>query len=277
MRRLIVLASLLAIVAAACQIETNFGVVINADGSGRIVAEIGMDDEAQQFLLEGTDDPFEGNDLSDVPNAVRRTETRGDMDFWIVEVPVDDVTQIEDEVTGADNSLLTGFNVEISDTLVSVRGTAAAEDALGDGAEGFDPSLMEDSLSFNIRITLPGKILEHNADSREGNTLVWAVPLFGGTLDVQAQSDPSQPASGGGGGGIPMWVWIAIAAAVVAGAVYYFMQQQKKAGASPAHAAAPAADVAPMVDTAPPAPDVAPMVDTAPPAPEPPPAPPANE
>jgi hypothetical protein len=254
MRRLIVLASLLAIVAAACQIETNFGVVINADGSGRIVAEIGMDDEAQQFLLEGTDDPFEGNDLSDVPNAVRRTETRGDMDFWIVEVPVDDVTQIEDEVTGADNSLLTGFNVEISDTLVSVRGTAAAEDALGDGAEGFDPSLMEDSLSFNIRITLPGKILEHNADSREGNTLVWAVPLFGGTLDVQAQSDPSQPADGGGGGGgIPIWVWIAIAAVVVGGAVYYFMQQQKKAGTSPAGASPDAPMSSDAADT-PPAP-----------------------
>jgi hypothetical protein len=270
MRRLIVLASLLAIVATACKIETNFGVVINADGSGTIVAEIGMDEEAQGVFLQGVDDPFEGNDLSDVPNAVRRTETRGDLDFWIVEVPVDDVTQIEDDVTSADNALLTGFDVEVSDTLVSVRGTATAEDAIGDEAEGFDPSVMEDSISFNIRITLPGKILEHNADRREGNTLIWAVPIFGGTLDVQAQSDPSQPADGGGGGGIPMWVWIAIAAAVVAGAVYYFMQQQKKAGASPA-----AAGEMPVEGAAPAAAD--PFADTAPPAPEPPPPPPANE
>ncbi|MEX0825372.1 MAG: hypothetical protein WD184_01235 [Acidimicrobiia bacterium] len=268
MRRLIVLAALVAVVASACKIETNFGVVINADGSGTIKAEVGMDDEAQQFLLTEGGDPFEGNDLSEVPGAVQTTETRGDLDYWIIEVPVADVTQIEEDVTSAENSLLSEFDVEVTDTLITVRATAAAEDAIGEDTEGFDPSVLEDSLSFNVRITLPGKILEHNADSREGNTLIWAVPILGGTLDVQAQSDPSQPEDGGGGGGIPMWVWIAIAAAVVAGAVYYFMQQQKKAGASPAvtgemQAAAPAADD--------------PFAVTAPPAPEPPPPPPANE
>lgn len=255
MRRLIVLASLLAMVATACKIETNFGVVINEDGSGRIVAEIGMDDEAQQFFMQGTDDPFEDNDLSEVPGAVQRTERRGDLTFWIIEVPVEDVTAIEDDVTTAENSLLTGFDVVVTDTLVSVRATATAEEAMGDDTEDFDPSMLEDSISFNVRITLPGKILEHNADRREGNTLIWAVPLFGGTLDVQAQSDPSQPADGGGGGGIPMWVWIAIAAVVVAGVLYYFMQQKKKAGGGTPAAApeAPAFDTPPASDT-PPAP-----------------------
>lgn len=264
MRRLIVLASLLAVVAAACQIETNFGVVINADGSGIIVAEIGMDAEAQQFFMEGVDDPFEGNDLSEVPNAVQRTERRGDLDFWIIEVAVDDITAVEDEMVGADNSLITGFDVEITDTLVSVSGTAAADEAMGEEMEGFDPTVLEDSISFNVRVTMPGRILEHNADRVEGNTLVWAVPLFGGNLDIQAQSDPSQPAGGGGGGGIPMWVWIALGAVIVAGALYYFMQQQKKGGGGTTATAAPEA---PASDTpfAPPASDT------------PPPAPPANE
>jgi hypothetical protein len=254
MRRLIVLAALVALVASACQIETNFGVVINADGSGTIRAEVGMDDEAQQFLLTEGSDPFEGNDLSQVPGAVQSTESRGDLDYWIIEVPVEDVTVIEDDVTTAENSLLSGFDVEVTDTLISVRATAAADEAMGEQTEGFDPSVLEDSLSFNVRITLPGKILEHNADRREGNTLIWAVPLFGGALDVQAQSDPSQPADGGGGGGgIPIWVWIAIAAVVVGGAVYYFMQQQKKAGTSPAGASPDAPMSSDAADT-PPAP-----------------------
>lgn len=274
MRRLIVLAALVAVVASACKIETNFGVVINEDGSGTIKAEVGMDDEAQQFLLTEGSDPFEGNDLSEVPGAVQTTESRGDLDYWIIEVPVEDVTQIEEDVTSAENSLLSAFDVEVTDTLISVRATAAADEAMGEQTEGFDPSVLEDSLSFNVRITLPGKILEHNADSREGNTLIWEVPIFGGTLDVQAQSDPSQAPDGGGGGGIPMWVWIAIAAAVVAGAIYYFMQQQKKAGASPTatgdmQAAAPSTDAAPAADD--------PFATPPPPAPEPPPAPPANE
>jgi len=243
MRRLIVLASLLALVAMACKIETNFGVVINADGSGKIVAEVGMDQDAQNLLGDQIGDPFEGNDLSQVPNAVKRTETRGDFTYWIIEVPVDDVTQIENEVVGAENSLLTTFDVQVTDTLVSVSASATASEAMGDDFEGFDPSTLEEALSFNVRITMPGRITSHNADDQEGNTLIWKIPLFGsGGLDVQATSDPTQSPAGGGGGGIPIWVWIAIAAVVIAGGVYWFMQQQKKSGGGPAAAMAPEAD-----------------------------------
>ena len=250
MRRLIVMASLLALVAMACQIETNFGVVINADGSGLIVAEVGMDETARTLLGDELGDPFEGNDMSDVPDAVQRTETRGDFMFWIIEVPVDDVTQIENEVVGADNSLLTGFDVTVTDTLVSVSANATASEAMGDDLEGFDPAQLEDALSFNVRITMPGRITSHNADEQEGNTLIWSVPLFGGALDVQAQSDPSQPA-GGGGGGIPVWVWIAIAAVVIAAGLYWYMQQQKSkgGGATPSAPAAPDTPAAPGWDT----------------------------
>jgi hypothetical protein len=229
MRRLIVMASLLALVAMACRIETNFGVVINADGSGTIVAEVGLDETAQTLLGDQIGDPFEGNDLSDVPNAVQRTETRGDFLFWIIEVPVDDVTQIENEVVGADNSLLTSLDVAITDSLVTISANATASEAMGEEVEGFDPAQLEDALSFNVRITMPGRITSHNADDQEGNTLIWKVPLFGGNLDIQAQSDPTQ-SPGGGGGGIPVWVWIAIAAVVIAGGLYWYMQQQKAKG-----------------------------------------------
>lgn len=228
MRRLIVVASLLALVAMACRIETNFGVVINADGSGMIVAEVGMDETAQSLLGDQVGDPFEGNDLSQVPNAVKRTETRGDFMYWIIEVPVDDVTQIESDVVGADNSLLTSFDVDVTDTLVSVSAAATASQAMGDEFEGFDPATLEEALTFNVRITMPGRITSHNADDQEGNTLIWRVPLFGGgDLDVQAQSDPTgTPASDGSG--IPIWVWIAIAAVVIGGGLYWYLQQQKK-------------------------------------------------
>ena len=95
MRRLIVLASLLALVATACKIETNFGAVIGANGSGTMVAEVGMDEEAQGFLLTDTTDPFEGNDLAECEGARTREENRGDMKFWIIECDVDDITEFE--------------------------------------------------------------------------------------------------------------------------------------------------------------------------------------
>ena len=240
MRRLIVAASLLALVAVGCRIETNFGVTINADGSGMIVAEVGMDETAQSLLGDEAGDPFEGNDLSQVPNAVQRTETRGDFMYWIIEVPVEDVTQIEDEVIGAENSLLTSFDVQVTDTLVSVSASATASQAMGEEFEGFDPATLEEALTFNVRITMPGLITSHNADDQEGNTLIWRVPLFGtGGLDVQAQSDPTQ-APAGGGSGIPVWVWIAIAAVVVGGGLFWYLRQQtRKAGGG---GAMPAAD-----------------------------------
>jgi hypothetical protein len=248
MRRLIVAGALLALVAAACEIETNFGVVINADGSGRIVVEVGMDEEAQELLLEDVDDPFEGNELAEAPNAVRRTETRGDLMFWIVEIPVDDVTEIEDTLVGAESSVISSFEVEVTDTLVTVSGTATASEAMGE--ETIDPSLLGDALSFNVRITMPGKILSHNADSRDGSTLIWDIPIVGGTLNVQAESDPSQPAGGGGGAGIPIWVWILIGAVVAGGGIYLYMQRQKNQDAG--RATAPSAPGAP--EDMPPAP-----------------------
>jgi hypothetical protein len=226
-------------------------VVIDADGSGTIVAEVGMDEEAQDYLLEGVDDPFEGNDLAAFTNAVRRTETRGDLMFWIVEVPFDDVTRIEDTLVGAESSLISSFEVEVNDTLVAVSATATASEAMGE--QTIDPSLLGDALSFQVRITMPGKILSHNADRRDGSTLIWDVPIVGGTLNVQAESDPSQPAGGGGGAGVPIWVWILIGVVVAGGGIYLYLQRQKSrgAGGTPAPSAPDAAEDIPPPPPAP--------------------------
>lgn len=246
MRRVMAIVALVALVTAACKIETNFGAVINADGSGTISFEIGMDDEAQQWFLEG-DDPFEDQDFGDLPGARLTTERRGDMDFWILEADVDDITDFQDEFVGGD-SLLDSFSITFTDDRVVVRGTASAEDAFGDegGDDMLDPQMFEDAISANVRITMPGAIVSHNATSQEGNTLIWRVPVLGGeALDIQAESDPTgSPA--GSGGGIPMWVIIALAAVAALG-VLYFLNRKKAAPAS-------ATSAPPMTDEVPPAP-----------------------
>jgi len=243
MRRLIVMASLLALVATACKIETNIGGTINADGSGTIVTEVGMDEEAKGFLLADGADPFESNDLGDCPGARTREEQRGDLTFYIIECDVADVTAFENMMTSTENTMLSSFDITVTDTLVSVTGTASAEDTLGTEAEGFDPTLFQQSISANLRITLPGRITDHNADSQDGNTLTWVIPVLGGTLDVQASSDPTGTSSGGGGGGFPTWL-IAVIAVVVLGGGYYLWTQNKKKGGG----------TAAISDTPPPAP-----------------------
>lgn len=237
MRRLMMVAALLALVAAACKIETNFGAVINADGSGTVIAEIGMDEEAQGFFLQDVDDPFEGNDLADCPNARVSEEQRGDLKFWIIECDVDDITANTGLLEDNENSMLSDFSITVTDTLVTVTGNATApDDFTGGEMEGFDPGVIEDSISANVRITMPGKILEHNADSKDGNTLTWKVPILGGDLDIQATSDPTGTPDSSGGGGFPTWLIAVIAVVVLAGG-YYFMTQRNKGGSAPAAAA----------------------------------------
>lgn len=231
MRRLIVFASLLALVATACKLETNFGAVINADGSGTIIAEIGVDDEAAELFLDGGD-PFDGNDLSSAPGARTSQERRGDLTYYIVEVDVDDITDAEQQLIDSENALLSNLDITVTDTRVSVSGSASADGTLGDQAEGFDPGAFEDAISATVYFTLPGAILSHNADRQDGNKLFWDVPVLGGTLDIQAESDPAgTPASGSSG--IPTWAY-GLIGVVLLGALYYFMKGRSEGGSAAA-------------------------------------------
>jgi hypothetical protein len=240
------LAVVVALITAACKIETNFAATIEADGTGVLIAELGFDDEAQDLLFQGGADPFEGNDLAQVPGATTSEETRGDMTFYLIEVPFDDVEQLEQGLLGDENALVNAFDVTITENRVKVSGTADAE-SLDEQAEGFDPAIFEESVSASIRLTLPGRILSHNADSQDGNTLTWAVPIFGGTLDIQAESDPTQEP--GGDGGFPIWL-IVLIVVVVVGAVAFFVVRGRSGGTP---AAAPA-DPDAIGDATPPTP-----------------------
>ena len=221
MRRLIILAALLAVVATACKLETNFGVIINADGSGTIIGEIGVDDEAAELFLSG-EDPFEGNELAAAPGARTRQESRGDLTYYVVEIEIDDIANAEQQLIDNENSLLSNLDITVTDSLVTVSGRASADDSLGGEAEGFDPGVIEDSISASVYFTMPGTILSHNAERQDGNTLYWDIPVLGGTLDIQAESDPTgTPASSSDG--FPVWAYFVIAA-VLLGALYYFMK-----------------------------------------------------
>lgn len=248
MRRLYVLAAVLVLVVTACKIETNFGATINADGTGTLIFEIGVDDEAAQFFLDGSD-PFADNEMADEPGARTREERRGDLTFYIVEVDVEDVTEMQDGLVGADNGVLNDLTITVNDDRVTVSGSASAADATGD-AEDLDLDVpLDEIFSATVYFTMPGAITSHNADRQDGNTLYWDVPVLGGSLDIQAESDPTgTPASGGGGDGFPVWA-IAILAVAVLGAVWYFMK-----GRSGGSAGGDTAPPAPVVDDAPPAP-----------------------
>jgi hypothetical protein len=224
MRRLIVLAALLALVATACKIETNYGAVINEDGTATLVQEIGMDQEAQTNLMPEGTDPFEGQPLAELPGARTRSETRGDMTFWIIEADLASTDELKSQLLASgQEGLLTAFDVQITDTKITVTATGDTTNSLATESSGFDPAMFADALSANFKLTLPGRIGTNNADSVSGNTLTWSIPVTGGLVDIQAESTLGAAA----GGGFPLWL-IIVLGVIVLGAIGWFVMRSRK-------------------------------------------------
>jgi hypothetical protein len=229
MRRTIPLLMLLAILAVGCRLETNLGVQINADGSGVISAEVGLDDEAQSLIQQfaGDEDPFADNPLADFPNATRTEEDRGGMHYVIYSATVDDIAAAVNEMmTASQDDLVQQFDLTITPTRIEVSGQGSVAAAMQGADSLMTPEQLAQAVTANLRITLPGKILESDATSREGNTLIWALPITGGEITIHAVSDPSQSE----GGGFPLWAIIVIAVVVVVGIAAILVLGRKRGG-----------------------------------------------
>lgn len=228
MRRLIPLLMLLALISTACRIESNLIAEINTDGSGVIGAEIGYDEEAAAIFEQFTqgEDPFANSPMAGMPGAQSREEDRGDMHFLISTAEVEDIAAAVEQSMADPNSLLREFSVTITADRVEVAGSGSLTGAL-EGAEGMVPAdQLAESVGANIRLTLPGAILESNADSQEGNTLTWALPVEGGDIEISAVSDPT----GSPGGGFPLWAIIVIAAGALAAIGAVVIMTRKRGG-----------------------------------------------
>ncbi|MBU1227613.1 MAG: hypothetical protein KJ698_10460 [Actinobacteria bacterium] len=235
MRRLLILVAALALLTTACKIEVNAEFTINADKSGSVTLEIGLDDELLAMAEasgQSADDMLADFDIGDVPGAEVSTERRGDMTFNIIKVPIDDITAAENLGGEMAAGLTESFEVTFTDDLVTVRGTVPLDDALGDmgggDLEGISPDMMAQFFAINIRITMPGKILEHNATSQSGNTLTWAVDLTSGTLEISAESNPNASA-----GSSSVLLYVIIGAAVILAALLLWLFLRKRGGAAP--------------------------------------------
>lgn len=254
MRRLMILVAALALLLTACKIEVNANFTINADKSGSVVMEIGFDDEVQEFAQSQGSDPtemFADFDLESVPGATVSEERRGDMNFYIVTVPIDDLTAADGLGGEMAQGLTDSFDITFTEDRVIVEGTTALDDALGDSGEdtaALPMDMLADIFSINVRITMPGKILDNNATSVDGNTLTWSVDLASPTLDIYAESNPNESAGGGS-----MTMILIIAGAVIVAALLLWLWSRSRSGGSGA-AAATATPAAPAGDTPPPPP-----------------------
>jgi hypothetical protein len=222
MRRILVLAALLALVTTACKLEFNLAADLGPDATGTVTIEVGFDDEAAGFFLSDTD-PFEDAP----PGAETSIEERGELTFYLITQSFVNEDELVTLMTGEEAPFET-FDATFADDLVTVTGTVGGTGGFfeeGDLTE-FTPDQLAESLSAEVRITMPGRVLEHDADTIEGNTLTWEIDLLGSPLTVSARSDPAGVPDEGDGG-IPAWVVAPVAICIVAG-VGYFMYRRSR-------------------------------------------------
>ena len=235
--------------------KVDMAIVVEADGTGSYTGDIAV----FKGLGEMFDENTEGNDteicegllnpddddsfLPDV-GVEAKVENYEDDEWCGVKFSVNftDFGQSLEEQDPDDD----GFPISIvGDTLTFFLPT---DELLGDDSplsdEGDDGSVLGDDMDvalmlkafgipepeFMIRVTLPGKILEHNATSQDGSTLTWEIDLFQSEetyMDAFATADISKSLEGGSSR-IGIIVGIAAAAGIVILAGLNFVRKRQE-------------------------------------------------
>lgn len=253
MRRLVLLL-MLALVATACQIRVDTSVTVRADESGTFAMEVGLDEEFRQLAEEegGGFDLGEGTENLP-PGWQAETFVDGEFEGSRIFTEFSSFADLNAKVTalsesseseGSPEELINNleFSRDGDDFAFRAQLTQLEESLVGSGGddlgfEGMDPAQFLESL-FKIRflVTLPGTITDHNADTTDGNTLIWNIPLDGTDRTLFATSSPE------GGTLFSPMVLAAVALLVLGAAGFLFYRRRGGGGATlpPALTAEPA-------------------------------------
>jgi hypothetical protein len=225
MRKMILLVIGLALISAACRVESHVILTLEPDRSGTYTIEFGMDEELQQAISsfgglggEETVDPLEGFEIDD-PDVETTRRTEGDMTFVVATSSFQDVDELDSVLASAEDTGVGDLDISYEGDTVTVTGSLVGTgdlntEGLGDlggfgdlgdlgdlGALGLDPSaLTDDFFSASLIIAMPGEVTEHNATRvRSDGSLEWDLPLDDKAVDVIAVSDT-------GASSFPWWV-----------------------------------------------------------------------
>ena len=212
-RRLLpLLVALLAWAASACQVTLTAGVDVSRDGTGRVVAGVGLDDAAVREVR----DLATALRLDDVRAAGWQVDTprkEGDGLTWIrASKPFTEPEQVPTilaELNGAGGPFrdfkvirtksLTRSTTTFTGTVDLAAGLTGLSDpeltaALGDVDLGLDVDALRqrfgDQLDVRVTAGLPGE-LKTNAPTREGGRALWT-PDLGQTIQLEASSEALQ-------------------------------------------------------------------------------------
>ncbi len=223
MKRITILTLLvLAVALTGCKVDMGFETVITEDGPQSFATILGVDEEMKS-LLETEGDTLEDT-FSDIPYEAEITSyNEGDLYYVKATAQVDTLEELEALFTEGDLPLSVTqegdsffFEADMSETGGDL-GVNESDIPVGDGT----------SLTITVKVTLPGEIIESNADVVEGSTLTWSRSMFDPELRFYAESDAS---ASSGVGFIPIVIGVVVLfgiAIVLVAAIAVIKQKNK--------------------------------------------------
>lgn len=211
MRRIAPLLALPMLLLSGCRIESGLTIEVRADGSGVLRAEVGYDAAAAAFLEEPStgDVPLRGILLAGFRDVTEEEEDRGDLHFVVATVEADDLAAAFRLMATGPTDLLHEFRINRTRDRLSLNGRADLGTIMDRVAAASPAGAPLPSVTAYLTLVVPGEILVHNADTREGNTLTWALPADGEEIEIRAVTDPTR------GRSFPLWLSAGIAVLVL--------------------------------------------------------------
>ncbi|MFZ5879131.1 MAG: LppM family (lipo)protein [Chloroflexota bacterium] len=222
---LIVLVAALALLLSACQI--NFITEINDNGSGKYIQEIGFQgDEASMAGLETAGENFCADQNQETPPGTSiRQETRNETETWcIYETPFGSLDELKTLYGGGADTVVNDISMVNGKLTYDITLNLAGDSNAPAGAE------------MLWIVTLPGRVVEHNSTSQEGNTLTWQL-MTGQPNNIRAVSENGQSSDDmllyvlGGGAFLG---FCCVGLLVVGGGIFFLARRNKKAAPSAA-------------------------------------------
>ncbi len=248
-RQFMVMLALVALVSTAC-FKIDIKVTVNDDGSGRVEGLLAIDAEAAAEIADVFGSGFEEEGAeAEIPS---RDELCGD---FVDDTDVPEGAEVEPYEEGdfcgvrysADftaeelDAALSDVSGEDGDFVIRRDGdgwrfdATLAEDA-SEEADFFPAELLGDP-EFTVRVKLPGRQVEHNADRIESDgTLVWDVDFLDPGEPLFARTEPGTPITGSGGddGGSNTVLIVVLVVVIAAAAFGGFLWWRNRSAAAPA-------------------------------------------
>lgn len=250
----------LAVLASGCQLDLELGVTVDRDGAGQLTIRLAADEALTAWIDSQDVSPFAfiteaRGELESAGWRVTDETTSGGARSVGLSSGFSGPAEFERltgelarTLAGPELTLLEPMDLTVTDDRIRLEGAASlrptdavAEHGLspeetvallrgeppagGTGGEGPGNPPAGEGLSYRIRTTLPGEVLESTATDRDGRTLQWVVPP-GEDVTIRAVANRPGPARW------PLGL-AALAGAGAAGAALVMWRRRVRLGSSP--------------------------------------------